>query len=127
MSIDTTPLKVSDTHGSHIHTSIDTFVCKVDCQTVNDLDTDVARRLVAAWNACLGISITSLEAMHAHYFGAVDAQRKLEAERQRDELLAALRTIAESEEFHGETVVCDFSSLQSVARAAVAKAEGGAA
>lgn len=37
------------------------------------------------------------------------------------ELVKALRTIAESEEYHGETVVCDFESLQSVARAVLAK------
>lgn len=39
------------------------------------------------------------------------------------ELLTALRTIATSEEHDGETVVCDFETLQSVARAAIAKAE----
>jgi hypothetical protein len=127
MSIDTTPLKTGTKVPTAIYTASDEPVCVVDTMAERSDDTDVARRLVAAWNACLGISITSLEAMHAHYFGAVDAQRKLEAERQRDEMLAALRTIAESEEFHGETVVCDFSTLQSVARAAVAKAEGGAA
>lgn len=34
-------------------------------------------------------------------------------------LVNALRTIADSEEFHGDSFVCDFSSLQSVARAAL--------
>jgi hypothetical protein len=38
------------------------------------------------------------------------------------ELLAALQTIADSEETAGESFVCDFSTLQSVARAAIAKA-----
>lgn len=40
------------------------------------------------------------------------------------DLLAALRLILESEETHGDSVVCDFETLQSVARAAVAKAIG---
>lgn len=39
------------------------------------------------------------------------------------ELLAALEIIAASEEFHGD----DFGTLQGVARAAIAKAKGGAA
>lgn len=34
-------------------------------------------------------------------------------------LVNALRTIADSEEFHGDSFVCDFASLQSVARAAL--------
>ena len=42
-------------------------------------------------------------------------------------LLAALEAIANSEEFHGDSFVCDFDTLQSVARAAIAKAKGGAA
>lgn len=41
------------------------------------------------------------------------------------DLLAALRLIANSEEFSGDTVVCDFATLQSVARAAIARATGG--
>lgn len=40
------------------------------------------------------------------------------------DLLAALQTIVNSEEYHGETVVCDFQTLQTVARAAIAKARG---
>ena len=40
------------------------------------------------------------------------------------DLLAALRLILDSEETHGDSVVCDFETLQSVARAAVAKATG---
>ena len=38
------------------------------------------------------------------------------------DLLAALQTIADSEPFDGESFVCDFETLQSVARAAIAKA-----
>lgn len=40
------------------------------------------------------------------------------------DLLAALRLILDSEETHGDSVVCDFETLQSVARAAIAKATG---
>lgn len=40
------------------------------------------------------------------------------------DLLEALKVIANSEEYHGDTVVCDFHSLQSVARAAIAEVEG---
>lgn len=43
------------------------------------------------------------------------------------ELLAALEVIAASEEFHGGSFVCDFETLQGVAREAIAKAKGGAA
>jgi len=42
-------------------------------------------------------------------------------------LLAALRVIANSEELSGDTIVCDFATLQSVARAAIARATGGEA
>ena len=38
------------------------------------------------------------------------------------ELLEALQTIADSEEFNGDSFVCDFQTLQGVARAAIAKA-----
>ena len=40
------------------------------------------------------------------------------------ELLAALEIIVNSEELHTESFVCDFDTLQSVARAAIAKARG---
>ena len=43
------------------------------------------------------------------------------------DLLAALEIIVASEEFHGDSFVCDFGTLQGVARAAIAKAKGGAA
>lgn len=38
------------------------------------------------------------------------------------ELLQALRIIANSEEFKGDSFVCDFSTLQSVAQSAIDKA-----
>jgi hypothetical protein len=41
------------------------------------------------------------------------------------ELELTLRVIAESEEYHGDTVVCDFETLRGVARAAIQKATGG--
>ena len=40
------------------------------------------------------------------------------------ELLAALEVIAASEEFQGDSFVCDFETLQGVAREAIAKAKG---
>ena len=43
------------------------------------------------------------------------------------ELLSALEIIVASEEFHGDSFVCDFGTLQGVARAAIAKAKGGEA
>ena len=39
-------------------------------------------------------------------------------------LLEALEVIAASEEFHGDSFVCDFETLQGVAREAIAKAKG---
>lgn len=36
----------------------------------------------------------------------------------------ALRLITNCEEYHGDTIVCDFETLQSVARAALADADG---
>jgi hypothetical protein len=41
------------------------------------------------------------------------------------ELLAALWDIVEAEEHDGDASVCDFATLQSIARAAIAKATGG--
>ena len=42
----------------------------------------------------------------------------------RDEMLAALERIANAEELDGDSFVCDFQTLQSIARAAIAKAKG---
>ena len=71
-----------------------------------------ARRIVTCVNACAGMDDPAAEIA--------------ELKRQRDELLAAMKTIANSEEFHGDSFICDFDSLQSVARASIAKAKGGA-
>lgn len=81
-----------------------------------------ARRIVACVNACAGVSNGEL----AMTTMSVVLARINEAEQQRDELLAALEIIVASEEFHGDSFVCDFVTLQGVARAAIAKAKGGA-
>ena len=70
-------------------------------------------RIIACVNACAGMADPDAEIA--------------ELKRQRDELLAAMKTIANSEEFHGDSFICDFDSQQSVARASIAKAKGGAA
>lgn len=111
-----------------------------------------ARRIVACVNACRGLPTDELEqrglvaAVGTQLLAAddrtegqereirklarttADAENKLaDALNQRDELLAALEIIAASEEFHGDSFVCDFGTLQGVAGAAIAKAKGGAA
>lgn len=69
-----------------------------------------ARRLVACWNACDGISTEELEA------GAIQKLRE-----QRDELIAALIAISDPMKVksHGDPVV-----LRKFAMHAIAKAEG---
>lgn len=82
-----------------------------------------ARRIVACVNACAGLPTEQLESSPPG--GIINGVAGLIA--QRNELLAALEIIAASEEFHGDSFVCDFVTLQGVARAAIAKAKGGAA
>lgn len=82
-----------------------------------------ARRIVACVNACAGLPTEQLESSPPG--GIINGVAGLIA--QRNELLAALEIIAASEEFHGDSFVCDFGTLQGVARAAIAKAKGGAA
>ena len=82
-----------------------------------------ARRIVACVNACAGLPAEQLEV--SPLSGVLNGVAGLIA--QRDELLAALEIIAAYEEFHGDSFVCDFGTLQGVARAAIAKAKGGAA
>ena len=82
-----------------------------------------ARRIVACVNACAGLPTEQLESSPPG--GILNGVAGLIA--QRNELLAALEIIAASEEFHGDSFVCDFGTLQGVARAAIAKAKGGAA
>lgn len=63
------------------------------------------------------------EAMTADYVAhAINSHDELVA--MNKELLAALEVIAASEEFHGGSFVCDFETLQGVAREAIAKAKG---
>ena len=57
-----------------------------------------------------------------HFADASQADARLIAAA--PDLLRALQIIAESEEYHGDMVVCDFKTLQGVARAAIAKATG---
>ena len=82
-----------------------------------------ARRIVACVNACAGLPTEQLESSPPG--GILNGVAGLIA--QRNELLAALEIIAASEEFHGDSFVCDFGTLQGVARAAIAKAKGGEA
>ena len=102
-------------------------VCDVwprgDDQLANEEGKDNARRIVACVNACAGLPTEQLESSPPG--GVLKGVAGLIS--QRDELLAALEIIAASEEFHGDSFVCDFGTLQGVAGAAIAKAKGGAA
>ncbi len=69
------------------------------------------------------ITLLSHQAEHAAH--AINSHDELV--QMNHELLAALEIIVASEEFHGDSFVCDFGTLQGVARAAIAKAKGGAA
>lgn len=111
-----------------------------------------ASRIVACINACRGLPTDELEqnglaaAVGAQLLASDDRAEWQEREirklarttadtenkladvlNQCDEPLAALEIIVASEEFHGDSFVCDFGTLQGVARAAIAKAKGGAA
>jgi hypothetical protein len=76
-----------------------------------------ARRLAACWNACQGLSTELLEGITTG--GDTLLDRFEQREKIERKLKTALHIIAVSEEHHGETVVCDFDTLQSVARAAI--------
>lgn len=76
-----------------------------------------ARRLVACWNACEGISTVRLERTVNNLHGRASASDKLdELHAQRDELLAALKQCREMVG-HPDNVA--------LIEAAIAKAEGG--
>ena len=95
-----------------------------------------ARRLVACWNACEGIETHALELMtgdHAikEQITATGKQKPrqtrktIEYRRQRDELLEALKRLAT---YLDETASCNSDkAMAATARAAIAKATGGAA
>ena len=83
-----------------------------------------ARRLVASWNACDGISTDELETTGGAAVGWTRTASKLiHATTQRDELLEALKHI------EGVALADEWRDLPEIAkhaRAAIAKAEGGA-
>ena len=97
-------------------------ICEIGSEDDDSVIPD-ARRIVACVNACAGLPTEQLESSPSD--GVLNGVAGLIA--QRDELLAALEIIAASEEFHGDSFVCDFGTLQGVARAAIAKAKGGEA
>lgn len=100
-------------------------VCGCDDDEAN------ARRLVACWNACDGISTEALERL-----GTIDRARveldviRVQAITQRDELLEALGKIADGDlgeiRFHANYAAM-IERTQSIASEAIAKVEGGAA
>lgn len=87
----------------------------IDCNTAAN-----ARRIAACWNACEGIPTEALEADVPGIFRQINRQEELEA--QRDDLLTALQLIL-SADYRGYGI--DY--IKGCARAAIAKAEGGAA
>jgi hypothetical protein len=65
--------------GTKVPTAIyfvnDEPVCVVDSMQERIDDKDVAERLVACWNACLGMSTKSLSLMAGNYYGAIQHSR----------------------------------------------------
>lgn len=76
MDMNDRPLKLGTKVRTAIYTASDEPVCLVDSMQERTDDGEVARRLVACWNACLGISTANLESMPGHYFGAVAAEQQ---------------------------------------------------
>ena len=74
MNLQDRPLKLGTKVPTAIYTASDEPVCLVDSMQEGTDDREVARRLVACWNACLGMSTANLESMPGHYFGAVAAE-----------------------------------------------------
>lgn len=88
---------------------------------------DDARRLVACWNWCEGQETEGLElsikiGRTAKDFINEAYTKELTLIAQRDELLAALKLIRSA-----ESTGCALEYVKGIARAAIAKAEGGAA
>ena len=75
---------------------------------------DAALRIINAWQKECGELMLKLNG------GMVNELLNVKA--QRDELVAALKLIVDSEPCDTGSVVCDFETLQGVARAALAKA-----
>lgn len=122
MDLQDRPLKLGVKVPTAIYTASDEPVCVVDSMHELADDHTVARRLVACWNTCMGISTEALEGMPGHFFGAVHSQRKIDAEQARDELLKALQAV---DVLFGHLAT---DSTQKIwienARAAIAKAVG---
>lgn len=90
-----------------------------------DISEANARRIAACWNACEGFSIEELE-------GADLFKDSIESGNLINELLAALEKIVEMNvqwalDQHGDATKAENMDCVRVARAAIAKAEGGAA
>lgn len=89
---------------------------------------DVARRMVACWHVCDGMSTQSLELMPGNFFKP-QYERVRDLEAQRGELLAALQTIVDEVDGTSKPYSSD-SYLPPhfiyATRAAIAKVEGGA-
>ena len=77
MSIDTISLTRSAKVPTAIYTSSAEPVCIVDSMTERNDDEEVARRLVACWNACRGFTT---EEMEAWSFQMEDARKALAAQ-----------------------------------------------
>lgn len=73
-------LKLGDKVPTAIYFVNDEPVCVVDSMQERTDDKAVAERLVACWNACLGISTKSLSLMAGNYYGAVQHSLKLQAD-----------------------------------------------
>lgn len=79
-----------------------------------------ARRLVACWNVCEGMSTQSLELMPGQFFKP-QYQRLLDVETQRDELLAALQMFVFP---HNDSDTHTDTERQEIGRTAIAKISG---
>lgn len=75
MELQDRPLKRGVKVPTAIYTASNEPVCIVDSMSELSDDQDVAKRMVACWNACLGIGTNSLELMPGNYFGAIAEER----------------------------------------------------
>jgi len=119
------PLKIGTKVPTAIYTASDEPVCIVDSMKERTDDAQVARRLVACWNACQGLSTLTLEKigamltpMQGIVFGAL-GNEFMQTEKQRDELLAALRQVRDLVDAYGS------EDDNNAVGNAIAKCEGG--